>query len=138
MSLKKRRTVRLPITDVVRNAMIRSLPPQEQKDAYSEEDSLYNNGDIAVVWIQNKWNKASGECPFYVTKCDNGKWYLDLVFTDEYVSIEGYVSPKCRPLYRVEKYQIRQLDCFLDKWFEDLRMIEYIYDDYAYIHRDCV
>lgn len=137
MFLRKRRAVRLPLTDTIRNDMIENLPPYAQKAKFTEENSPYNNGDVAIAWIQSKYKQTSGETPFHITVCDNGNVYLDLVFSEEDVRISRFITAKCRALHRYEKYQISTTDCYLDQWMDSLRMVEYMYDIYTNFHEDC-
>ena len=137
MFLRKRRAVRMPLTDAIRNDMIENLPPYARKPEFTEDNSPYNNGDVAIAWVQSKYKQTSGETPFHITVCDNGNVYLDLVFSEEDVKISRFVTAKCRALHRYEKYQISTTDCYLDQWMDSLRMVEYMYDIYTNFHEDC-
>lgn len=134
--LRKRRAVRMPLTDSIINDMINYLLPYAINPKLLEENQ-YSNADIGSIWLREKHWQTGREMPFRITICDNENAYIDLVFLEEDVSIEGFVTAKCRPLHRTEKYQISLTDCYLDKWMDSLRMVEYMYDIHTNFHEDC-
>lgn len=134
MLLRKRRAVRLPLNNDVRTQMTSKIASWK---AEYDHNNLINNGDVAVLWIGERKKDSLKNVPFYVTKCSNGKYYLDIVLMDSEAVLGEYTVPKCRPLYRIEKYQIQTTDCYLNEWVELLRMVEYMYDANENTHPDC-